>query len=85
MSTNISVASYLNQIFYPHNKFDDCLKELEPWMLTADKIKAVGSGTKSLIPTVKESFPLIQPKQHYPPGLHQVYIQCVCRRVLTAL
>lgn len=62
MSTNISVASYLNQIFYPHNKFDDCLKELEPWMLTADKIKAVvphGEEKESLIPLI----PLIQPKK----------------------
>jgi len=39
MSTNISVSSYLNQIFYPHNKFDDSLETLEPWMLTADKIQ----------------------------------------------
>jgi hypothetical protein len=39
MSTNISVASYLNQIFYPHNKFDDCLDALEPWMLTHDKLQ----------------------------------------------
>ena len=67
MSTNISVASYLNQIFYPHNKFDDCLKELEPWMLTEDKIKAVvphGEEKESLIPTVKKSFPTVQPKKH---------------------
>ena len=75
MSTNISVASYLNQIFYPHNKFDDCLKELEPWMLTEDKIKAVvphgeekesliPTVKKSLIPTVKKSFPTVQPKKH---------------------
>jgi hypothetical protein len=76
MSTNISVASYLNQIFYPHNKFDDRLNELEPWMLTADKIKVVVPGSEekeSLVPTVKDSFPLIQPKQHYPPGTQENY------------
>jgi hypothetical protein len=39
MSTNISVASYLNQIFYPHNKFDDALETLEPWMMTFDKLQ----------------------------------------------
>jgi hypothetical protein len=67
MNTNISVASYLNQIFYPHNKFDDCLETLESWMLTADKIKAVvpdGEEKESLIQTVKESLiPMIQPKK----------------------
>jgi hypothetical protein len=42
MSTNISVSSYLNQIFYPHNKFDDCLETLEPWMLTSDKVQSSG-------------------------------------------
>lgn len=39
MSTNISVASHLNQIFYPNNKFDGCLEELKPWMLTSDKLQ----------------------------------------------
>lgn len=40
MSTNISTSSYLNQIFYPHNKFDECLETLEPWMLTSDKVQS---------------------------------------------
>lgn len=40
MNTNISVSSYLNQIFYPHNKFDECLETLEPWMLTCDKVQS---------------------------------------------
>jgi len=62
MNTNISVASYLNQIFYPHNKFDDCLNELEPWMLTADKIKTVVSESeekRSFVPLI----PVVQSKK----------------------
>jgi len=36
--SQFSVFSYINQIFYPHKKFDDALEELEPWMLTFPKL-----------------------------------------------
>jgi hypothetical protein len=57
MSINANAYSYLNQIFYPHNKFDDRLHELDPWMLTMNKIQATSCTQlkhTAIEPTVAE-------------------------------
>jgi len=39
----LQIFSGLNQIFYPHNKFDDRLHELEPWMLDTQAVTRFSS------------------------------------------